>query len=145
VKLLKTISALFSLLLLLSCSGKTANIAPPTAVAKIAPSQLQQQWLLTGIDGQPIAIGITSELTVSPLNKATGNLACNYFFGSAKLQSDLFKIDKMGSTRRACQGKAGAVEAIVAAVLNNWSEVQLNADRLTLIGKSHRLHYRRKQ
>jgi heat shock protein HslJ len=144
VKFIKTIALLFSLLCLFSCSSDPVRTTPPV-VATIPLSLLQYQWNLTGIDGQPLALGISSELKISSANKATGNLACNYFFGSPRVYENKFKIEKLASTRSMCRGKAGEVETIVAAVLSNWSEVQLADDGLTLIGKSHRLNYKRKQ
>ena len=140
----KLIPLLFTLLSLFSCSAEMPGSITP-AIPAIEAAQIQQQWLLVGIDGQPVGIGISSTLAVSGANKATGNLACNYFFGTLQLQKDRLKIDKMGSTRKMCQGKANEIEIIVSAVLSDWSEVLLNNNRMTLVGKSHRLNYKAKQ
>lgn len=143
MKHFKMIPLLFTLLALFSCSAEMPSTLAP-ALPAIKPAQIQQQWLLVGIDGQPVGIGISSTLTVSAANKATGNLGCNYFFGALQLQDSRLKIDKMGSTRKMCQGKADETEIIVSAVLTNWSELLLNNNEMTLIGKSHRLNYKAK-
>lgn len=141
MKFIKIIPLLSTVLFLFSCSAETSSAVPP-AISQIEPAQLQQQWQLVGIDGQTPGIGINSTLTISAANKATGNLACNYFFGTLNLQNNKLKIEKMGSTRKKCQDKIDDVEIIVSAILSNWSEVLLNDNRLTLIGKSHRLNYK---
>lgn len=141
MKLFKRIPLLFTALFLFSCSAETSSAMPP-AISNIEPSQIQQQWQLVGIDGQTVGIGISSTLTIAAPDKATGNLACNYFFGTLKLQDHKLKIEKMGSTRKMCQSKVNDVEMIVSAILSDWSEVRLDDNRLTLIGKSHRLNYK---
>lgn len=144
MKLFKMIPLLFTLLSLFSCSAETASSIAPEITA-IEPAQIQQQWLLVAIDGQTIDTRISSTLTVSAVNKATGNLACNNFFGTLQLQNNRLKIDKMGSTRKMCQSKTDEVETIVSAILSDWSEVLLNDNRMILIGKAHRLNYQAKQ
>lgn len=144
MKFLKLIPLLCLPLLLFSCSAKTASSVPPQTTL-ISAAQIQQQWLLVGIDGQPVNTRINSTLSVSTANKVTGNLACNYFFGTLQVQDNRLKIDKMGSTRKMCQPAINEVEGIVAAILSDWSEVQVNAQKMTLIGQAHRLHYQAKQ
>ena len=144
VKLFKMIPLLFTLLFLFSCSAETASSIAPETTA-IEPTQIQQQWVLVAIDGQTIDTGISSTLTVSAVNKATGNLACNNFFGTLQLLNNRLKIDKMGSTRKMCQSKTDEVETIVSAILSDWSEVLLSDNRMTLIGKAHKLNYQAKQ
>ena len=143
MKVIKIIPLLFTVLSLFSCSAETASSMPPEITA-IEPLQIQKQWLLSDIDEQPVPPGINSTLTVSAANKATGNLACNYFFGTLQLQNNRLKIDKMGSTRKKCQNEISNVEIVVSAVLTDWSEVLLDDNRMTLIGKSHRLNYKAK-
>ena len=144
MKFIKIIPVLLTALFLFSCSAETTSNMQP-AISKIEQSQIQQQWLLVGIDGQTIDAKINSTLTIAAPDKATGNLACNYFFGTLKLQNNKLKIDKMGSTRKMCQGKENDVEVIVSAILSDWSKVLLNDNRLTLIGKAHKLNYKTKQ
>lgn len=141
MRFIKKISIILSALFLVSCSAET-NDKMQTANTPIESVQIQRQWRLVAIDGQAIDSKINSTLTISAADKATGNLACNAFFGTLKLQENRFKIDKMGSTRKMCEDKVNAVELIVAAVLSGWSELLLNEDSLTLIGQTHRLDYK---
>lgn len=144
MKFIKIIPLLCTQLLLFSCSAETASTIAPETTLITAP-QIQQQWLLVGIDGQPVNTRISSTLNVSAANKATGNLACNNFFGTLQVHNNRLKIDKMGSTRKMCQPPINEVESIVTAILSDWSQVQVNAQEMTLIGKAHRLHYKMKQ
>ena len=144
MKFIKLIPLLCTQLLLFSCSANTASNSAPQ-MPKITASQIQQQWQLVGIDGQPVNTRISSTLTVSAANKATGNLACNYFFGTLQIHNNRLKIDKMGSTRKMCPHPNNEVESIVAAILSNWSKVQVDGKEMTLIGKAHRLHYQAQQ
>lgn len=143
MKLFKIIPLFFTVLSLFSCSAGTASSIAPEITA-VEAGQIQQQWVLVSIDGQPIDSRISSTLTVSAANKATGNLACNYFFGTLQLQNNRLKIDNMGSTRKMCQDYVNDVESIVSAILSDWSEVLLDDNRMTLIGKAHRLNYKAK-
>ena len=144
MKFIKLIPLLCIQLLLFSCSAQTASSSAPQTTLITAP-QIQQQWLLVGIDGQPVNTRINSTLAVSTANKATGNLACNYFFGTLQIDNNRLKIDKMGSTRKMCPPPINEVESIVAAILSDWSKVQINDQGMTLIGQAHRLHYKAQQ
>ncbi len=144
MKFIKIIPVLLTALFLFSCSAETASNIEP-AIKKIELAQIQQQWVLVAIDGQPIDTKISSTLTVEAPAKATGNLACNYFFGTLELQNNQLRIDKMGTTRKMCQDQVNDIETIVSTILADWSEVLLNGNKLTLIGKAHRLNYKIKQ
>ncbi len=144
MKFMKLIPLLCIQLLLFSCSAQTASSRAPQTTL-ITASQIQQQWLLVGIDDQPVNTRINSTLAVSTANKATGNLACNYFFGTLQIDNNRLKIDKMGSTRKMCAPPINEVESIVAAILSDWSKVQINDQGMTLIGQAHRLHYKAQQ
>ena len=95
--------------------------------------------------GLAIDADINSSLSIDDQEKATGNLACNHFFGSIELQDTRLRIPKIGSTRKYCQGPVNQVELLVTAVLSDWSEVQVTANTLTLMGSAHKLSYVIKQ
>jgi heat shock protein HslJ len=141
MRFIKKIAVLLTTLFLVSCSAET-NDQVQIANTLIESMQIQQQWRLVAIDGQAIDPQINSTLSISDGNKATGNLACNAFFGTLQVQENQLKIDKMGSTRKMCEDKVNAVEFIVAAVLSDWSEVSLDGESLTLLGKVHKLRYK---
>lgn len=139
MKLFKA-SLLISTLFLFACSAEVTSTPK-----QIEMKQLQQQWILTAINETPVTTKIESTLTVDTKAKATGNLACNRFFGTLELQNNQLRIAKMGTTRRMCQDKINAVEMTVSTVLGDWSKVQLNNGRLILSGKKDKLSYRIKE
>lgn len=130
-------SLLISTLFLFACSAEVTNTP-----GQIEIKQLQRQWILTAINETPVTATIESSLTVDTQAKATGNLACNRFFGTLELQNNHLRIAKMGTTRRMCQDKINAVEKPVSTVLGDWSKVQLTDNQLILSGKKDKLSYR---
>lgn len=127
-------------LFLFACSAETtSNIEAQKS--KIEPVQIQQKWALVAIDGQAVDTQIGSTLAVAPDDNATGNLACNRFFGTLQLQENRLRIDKMASTRKMCEGEVNDIEMIVSSTLGDWSEVSLNGNKLILTGKRHKLSY----
>ncbi|WP_354623004.1 META domain-containing protein [Psychromonas sp. MME2] len=103
---------------------------------------MQQTWQLVSIDKQAVDKSITSTLNIAKNGKATGNLACNNFFGTFELQEKTAKIVAMGSTRKICLDLQNTVEQQVTTVFTDWSEVQLKDDSLTFIGQAHQLTYK---
>jgi len=99
----------------------------------------QKEWKLISIDNQPLQL--TSTLTVDAQEKATGNLACNNFFGTLAIQENKVRIDKMGTTRKSCSPEVNHIEMAVSDTLTTWSEIKVSAEELTLIGKKHTLIY----
>lgn len=128
---LTTIIALTLSTLLFACSN-SANTA-------IQLQDLQKEWKLSSIDNNPVKS--MSSISVDAQAKATGNLACNNFFGTAELKDNKLRIDKMGSTRRMCDPAINDVEMTVSNTLSSWSEIQINNQQLTLIGAEHTLTY----
>jgi heat shock protein HslJ len=120
--------------LLFACSN--ANTANTPAQA----SDLQQEWQLVSLDGN--AVTGASSLKIDIDAQATGNLACNNFFGTLTLQDNKVRIDKMGSTRKMCEPAVNEVEMKVSSALSSWSEVQLQDKKLTLTGEVHTLVYK---
>lgn len=144
MKSIKIVSTLFTLLFLFSCVAETAIVKKEGMVNKITPSELHKQWVLFAIDEQPIDSKIKSTLTLSPSNKATGKLACNNFVGALNQEKDKLKIERLAGTKQLCPNNIMNVEKIVSTVLRNWSEIKLDDEQLTLVGKSHQLNYKRK-
>jgi len=100
---------------------------------------LEKEWKLISIDNQ--AIELTSTLTVDAQQKATGNLACNRFFGTLTTQGNRVRIDEMGSTRKSCTPEVNRVETLVSNTLANWSDIKISAEKITLIGENNTLIY----
>ncbi len=140
MNLFKTATALLFSLSLFACSSGTDNTTDisPTAVEL---AQLQNEWQLMNIDQRAVDAGISSTIRIDAQSKATGNLACNNFFGALELQNNQLRIEKMGSTRKMCREQTNEIEMTVASVLADWSEIQLNGQTLILTGKEHKLTY----
>ena len=124
--------------LLFACSNES-NVNTETTLQPIALQDLQKEWQLVSIDNNDITA--TSSLSVDAQAKASGNLACNNFFGALELQENKLRIDKMGSTRKMCGPEVNHVEMSVSSTLSTWSEVQISDQKLTLIGEKHTLVY----
>lgn len=123
---------------LFACSNES-NVATETVMKAIEIQDIQQEWQLISIDSSDVTA--TSSLTVDEQAKATGNLACNNFFGTLELQENKLRIDKMGSTRKMCEPEVNSVEMTVSSTLSTWSEVQISDQKLTLTGEKHTLVY----
>ena len=139
MKRFKQLSLLLISLAFFACSAKTAD---SMASKDIELAQIQKKWQLESIDGTPISTEINSTLEVDAQRQATGTLVCNNFFGRLELKKNRLKIDPMGSTRMRCPGVMNEVEIILSSVLNDWSEIQLTDNRLSLSGEKHSLSYR---
>lgn len=140
MKLIKIISGLLTVLFLFSCRAE--NISQQPTSKKITLLQIQKIWVLDNIDGQAITTQAASTLILEDPAKASGNLACNHFFGTMQLQDNKLRINNMASTRKMCENSINNLEMIVSSVLSDWSEVQLNKDTLTIINQAHTLNYK---
>ncbi|WP_051303020.1 META domain-containing protein [Psychromonas aquimarina] len=143
MSLFKTAAVLSTSLFLFSCSTAATNNTD-VSPAVIELIQLQNKWQLVNIDQQAVDAEINSTITIDAQSKATGNLACNNFFGALELHNNQLRIEKMGSTRKMCRRQTNEVEMVVASVLADWSDIQLNEQTLILTGKEHKLTYQSK-
>ncbi len=125
--------------LLFACSNES-NINSETTMQAIELQDLQKEWQLISIDNNTIEV--TSSLTVDNQSEATGNLACNSFFGTLELQENKLRIDNMGSTRKMCEPEVNSVEMTVSSTLSTWSDIKISEQKLILTGDKHTLVYR---
>lgn len=123
--------------LLFACSNQAEN-----QLQVVGLQDLQSEWHLVSIDSK--TTDIESSLNVDAQAKATGNLACNNFFGTLELKENQLRIEKMGSTRKMCEPTVNAVEMTVSSTLSSWSEVKVSGQQLTLTGEKHTLIYSQK-
>ncbi|WP_372881673.1 META domain-containing protein [Psychromonas sp.] len=135
----KPILLLLTSLSLFACSAETLS---GMESQPIALAQIQKQWHLIGIDGQTISPGINSTFQVDKQSRVAGKLACNNFFGTLILQDNRLKVDPMGSTRMMCPKPMNEIEMVISSVFNDWSDIQLTANKLILSGKKHTLTYK---
>lgn len=135
---LTTLVALSLSTLLFACSNEP-TAQTESAAQVVVLQDLQKEWQLVSIDNKKIES--QSSLMVDDQAKASGNLACNQFFGTIELHENKLRIEKMGNTRKMCRPEVTAIEMRVGSTLSNWSEVQINAQELTLTGDQHTLVY----
>lgn len=120
---------------LVACSSESSVL---TTLA-VQQQELQKEWRLVSINNKTVTA--TSYLKVDKQTKASGKLACNNFFGTAILQANRLRIDKMATTRKQCGPDISSVEMMVSNTLSNWSEIQISAKKLILTGEKHKLVY----
>lgn len=137
---LKILYILLATLTLVACSANSSSQSKDKASLKL---QLQQQWQLVSIDNLAIKGDIKSTLDIDSEGKATGNLACNNFFGTLEVQEQSMRVHPMGSTRKMCLQLINDVEQRVMQVLAQWSTIQISNDMLTLQGAEHQLVYKK--
>lgn len=118
----------------------------PHAQGPISAEQLQNDWVLTQIDGNAIPLQegqIIPNMAIDSTLKVSGFGGCNRFFGQGELKKAEFKIDNLGQTRMMCiQNEQATNEAIIAKTLSNWSEITLSNHLLTLKGSDHTLQFK---
>lgn len=124
--------------LLFACSNES-NVKAQKEMQTVALQDLQKEWQLVSIDNK--IIQSASNLNVDTQAKATGNLACNNFFGTLTLQENQLRIDKMGSTRKMCEPTVNSIEMTVSGTLSTWSDVKVSEKELILTGEKHTLIY----
>jgi len=127
---------------LFACSNESNANATETA-QPITLEDIHKDWQLISLDNNDVKV--MSSLNIDKQAQATGNLACNNFFGAVELQKNKFRIDKMGSTRKMCEPTTNDVEMAVSSTLSAWSEVEIVEQKLTVTGEQHTLIYSMKQ
>lgn len=121
-----------------ACSNES-NTNVQQTIEPINQQDLQKNWQLMLLDNKPIKAN--SSLNIDELETATGNLACNSFFGAIELQDNKMRINKMVSTRKMCEPNINTIEMTVSATLANWSQAQISEEKLVLTGDRHTLIY----
>lgn len=123
---------------LFACSSES-NVNAEENIQAITLQDIQKEWQLVSIDNNNTSV--VSSLNIDNQAQATGNLACNNFFGTIKLQENKLRIDKMGSTRKMCIPEINNVEMAVSSTLSTWSEIHVIEQTLTISGSQHTLVY----
>ncbi|OOF28336.1 META domain-containing protein [Salinivibrio sp. IB872] len=114
-----------------ACSNNDFTAGPSNQNA-ITVENIAQKWQLAMVDDQAINAEGAPTLTVSTDMVASGYTGCNRYFGNAQLENSRFRIDRMASTRMACASQAMDMEFTVSDVLNNWSQINITDNQLTL-------------
>lgn len=118
----------------------------PETNTGFSAEQLQQDWVLTKIDGKAIHISeprTVPGIAVDKELKISGFSGCNRFFGQIELTDEnKLRVTAMGSTKMACiQDDLATIESIMSKSLQKWNNVALENNILTLTSEQHILTF----
>ncbi|MDO6705912.1 META domain-containing protein [Photobacterium sp. 1_MG-2023] len=118
----------------------------PPPKAGFTATDLQQDWVLSKIDGRELTqteIREPIRLSLDGQFKATGFSGCNQFMGIAELQNgNQFRVTSLVSTKMACiQNEVAMIESVVVSSLQQWNTTALESNTLTLTTEQHVLTY----
>jgi heat shock protein HslJ len=107
------------------------------AAAEPARSLVDTKWTLntivgTGGTASSVPVGVTATMTFTADGRVSGSTGCNSFGGTATIAGNKITFGDVASTRRACNGAAGSLEADVLRVLNGAATFRIEGDRLIL-------------
>ena len=107
------------------------------SIAEPARPLLDTRWTLntivgTGGTASSVPAGVTATMTFTADGKVTGSTGCNSFGGTATVDATKITFSGVASTRRACSGAAGSLEADVLRVLDSTATFRIEGDRLIL-------------
>ncbi|GAA1032288.1 hypothetical protein GCM10009557_30320 [Virgisporangium ochraceum] len=107
------------------------------AVAEPARPLIDTKWALNTVVGaggtaSSVPAGVSATITFAADGRVTGNTGCNAFGGTATVAGDQITFGDLASTRRACVGAAGSLEADVLRVLEGTAKYRIEGDRLIL-------------
>lgn len=140
-----TIAMLMAAAALVGCET-TSSPQGKSAMSTISQADLEHHnWVLTTINGEAITVleGLNApNLEVGENFTVNGSNGCNRYFGQGELNGSQFRIDKMGTTMMACPPAASELESVMTAVLTDWSQADLTAERnLVLKNDSYTLNF----
>ncbi len=121
--------------LLQGCAGSGASQEAVDCETKLSA----KSWRLVMFDNDPVTLTPPVTLRIAK-GKVSGFDGCNRFFGKASVTPTAVTFGKLGSTRRFCRGKAGAMEKKVLGMLRDKKWWQFDArGRLVIFDDVHRL------
>jgi len=118
----------------------------PEVKTGFSEKKLQQNWVLTKIDGKDINIEeprTIPGMTIDSDLKVSGFSGCNRFFGQAEVsEGNKFRVSAMGSTKMACiQDDLAKIESLMGKSLQKWNNAALENNILTLTSEQHILTF----
>jgi heat shock protein HslJ len=107
------------------------------AVAEPARPLVGTKWTIdtivgTGGTSSSVPAGVTATMTFTADGKVSGTTGCNTFGGTATVSGNKITFGDLASTRRACSGGAGSLEADVFRVLEAPATFRIEGDKLIL-------------
>lgn len=141
-----TLAALLTVSILAGCeSGPMSNLFSNTTTAVTQQVLQQNSWQLESINGEalsqiedilPVTLSINENFQVAGYN------GCNNYFGTGELNANQFRINKMGSTKKACSPQETKIENAMTNVLSNWSQISIKDQKLILKNDSNTLVFK---
>jgi len=106
--------------------------------AFVTPADLQhRRWVLDTVNGEPLAGiepgGLVPELDFGENMHVAGNTGCNRYTGTGRLQQRRFSVVSMVSTARACEPAINALEATLAVMLSDGSDISIDEHRVLVL------------
>ncbi len=103
---------------------------------EMAEQVYDRNWVVSQIEGVPVAPGVTSTLTIADDGKVSGNAGCNGYFGSVIVDDSAMTFGNLGSTRRACAEPAMGQEDRMLRALDSTRGYRLEQQDLVLLDES---------
>lgn len=100
---------------------------------EMAEQVYDRNWVVSQIEGVPVAPGVTSTLTIAGDGKVSGNAGCNGYFGSVIVDDSAMSFGNLGSTRRACPEPAMGQEDRMLRALDSTRGYRLEQRDLVLL------------
>ena len=128
-----TASAAAALLALAGC-GTASSTTGDAAATDAQPLQLNNtSWMMK--------LPKNSQCEVPPMiefadGRASGDLGCNRFDGSVKIEGNRLQFDQVAVTMKMCAPQYMALESEMLNVINNARSAQQTKDALTLFDAS---------
>jgi heat shock protein HslJ len=107
------------------------------AVAEPDRALFDTKWkvdtvVATGGSASSVPTGVTATMTFTRDNKVTGSTGCNSFGGSVTVTGNQITFGDLVSTRRACEGAVGSLEADLLKIVDATVTYRIEGDRLIL-------------
>lgn len=98
---------------------------------------LQDDWVLTELQGQPVAAGARGELPRLEISltegRVTGTTGCNRLNGPVKADTRQIQFGSLSTTRIACLGELGQLESKFLSELSKPLAYRVGDNKLTLL------------
>lgn len=87
------------------------------------------RWVLTSVDGKPLDSSkqdhVIPELDFGEQMHVAGNTGCNYFAGTARLDSEFMSVSRMVTTTKHCTRAQSELELVVSSVIRGKPRIAL--------------------
>jgi heat shock protein HslJ len=124
----------------------TACISNAVAPSKANTLLQHHHWILAEINGYDYAkpkYGKHPSIEVDEKLRIKGFAGCNGYFGQGNWKENSFRVEKMGMSKMMCSDDMMRTEQVMSETLQEWNELTLDKDTLTLKNRKHRITFKR--